>query len=110
MEATTTHTQEVMTRIQEVAHAAIPHTGRLLLYGSRARGDARIDSDWDLLIVLDKPRIEQQDYDDVAYPFTSLGWDIGEMIVPVMLTKRQWEGMAFHPFHKNVERDKMELA
>ncbi|WP_069807305.1 nucleotidyltransferase domain-containing protein [Vulcanisaeta thermophila] len=27
----------------------------VILFGSRARGEARIDSDWDLLIISDKP-------------------------------------------------------
>ncbi|ADN50136.1 nucleotidyltransferase domain-containing protein [Vulcanisaeta distributa] len=30
----------------------------VILFGSRARGEARIDSDWDLLIIGDKPPTE----------------------------------------------------
>lgn len=28
---------------------------RILLFGSRARGDARFDSDWDFLLIVDRP-------------------------------------------------------
>ena len=63
---------QVMDSIRKVAKETLPPNGRLLLYGSRARGDARSDSDWDLLIILDKPRIEQSDYDDIVFPFTYL--------------------------------------
>ena len=59
-------------RLKGLARATMPAGSSLLLYGSRARGDAREDSDWDLLILLDKPRLEADDY-GVAYPFRELG-------------------------------------
>ena len=99
----------VISRIKDVAQKAVPLDGQVLLYGSRARGDAHKDSDWDLLIILNKPRIEQSDYDNVVFPFTSLGWDIDENIVPVIYTKEEWAKCSFLPFYKNVERDKIVL-
>lgn len=50
----------------------MPAGSSLLLYGSRARGNAREDSDWDLLILLDKPRLEA---DATAWPILSVNWD-----------------------------------
>ena len=99
----------VINQIKEVARKAIPHNGHVLLYGSRARGDAREDSDWDILIILDKQKIEKADYDNVVYPFTDLGWNIGEAIIPVIYTKEEWKKSSFLPFYKNVERDKIVL-
>ena len=33
---------------------------QIILYGSRARGDAREDSDWDVIILLNKPPMSHQ--------------------------------------------------
>jgi len=52
-------------------------------------GDALQDSDWDILIVLDKERLMPNDYDTVTYPLTKLGWDIGTVINPIMYTKKE---------------------
>lgn len=97
-------------RLKEVAQMVIPPGGSAWLYGSRARGDARDDSDWDILILLNKNRIEKEDYDNVGYPFTEFGWTTGEMIIPVLYTVKEWEQNSFTPFYKNVEHDKIAVA
>ena len=98
----------VIKSIQQLARETLPKNSTLLLYGSRARGDYHSDSDWDLLILLDKPKLEAKDY-DVIYPFRELGWEINEEISPHIYTKKQWNDWTFLPYHKNVERDKIVL-
>ena len=99
----------VIDRIKALAAKTLPVNSSLLLYGSRARGDYRADSDWDLLILLAKPKLVADDY-EVTYPFRELGWDIGEEISPHVYTKKQWSEWTFLPYYKNVERDKIVLA
>ena len=100
---------QIIDYIREVAKTTLPKGSSLLLYGSRARGDAGKNSDWDLLILLDKPDLSESDYDNISFPFTMLGWNIGEIISPQMYTKKDWESISFLPFHKNVEHDKIVL-
>jgi len=98
----------VINSIKQIGQKTLPKNSSLLLYGSRARGDNRDDSDWDLLILLDKPKLKADDY-GVAYPFRTFGWEIGEDINPSVYTKEQWNSWTYLPYYKNVEKDKMIL-
>lgn len=98
-----------ISRLRSVASQTIPQGGQAILYGSQARGDARYGSDWDVLILLNKKRLECSDYDNVSYPFVLLGCDINEEINPIMYTKEEWESYRATPFYENVKRDGINL-
>ena len=51
---------KIFSEIQALKRRILPNE-RVILFGSQARGDAREDSDWDLLVLLDKDKIT---YDD----------------------------------------------
>ncbi len=99
---------KVIESIRQVAKATLPANSSLLLYGSRARGDDHDNSDWDFLILLDKPSLSFSDY-DYGYPFRELGWDINEEINPQVYSKKEWADYGITPFYKNVEHDKIVL-
>lgn len=94
-----------LSKIRNIASSAIPLGGKAILYGSRSRGDAHKDSDWDILILLDKDRLVQKDFDEVSYPFVLLGCEIGEEINPIMYTKKEWENYRNTPFYENVTNE-----
>ena len=100
--------EKVIERILETAGHTLPKGASLWLYGSRARGDARPDSDYDLLILLDKDELTLDDY-LVQKPLRELGWDIGEEINPQVYSKNEWEGYDYTPFYNNVSLDKRVL-
>lgn len=95
----------VLNQIARMAKAVTPEGSVIMLFGSRARRDNRPDSDWDILILLDKDKISLQDIDEVAYPIRELGWDIEEDINPILFTKKEWDGNSATPFHHEVVRD-----
>ncbi len=41
--------------------------------GQRLRRDAQADSDWDLLVLLNEDKIDEQDHDDYTYPSLGIG-------------------------------------
>lgn len=102
-------TEEKLQEISKTARRVLPHYGEAWLFGSRARGTNNNESDWDILIILDKEKIEQDDFEKYSYPFFETGWDIGDPVIPIMYTKSSWEKISFTPFYKNVMHDRIKL-
>ena len=99
----------VIEMIKKVAANVLPDNSSLYLYGSRARGDNHKDSDWDLLLLLDKPHLDPDDFERYSYPFVEMGWEIGEDIRPHAYTKNEWFNGPRSYFFYNVENDKKVL-
>lgn len=49
--------QQIIESIKRTLHQHLPAGGRALLFGSQARGDAHANSDWDILIILNKDKL-----------------------------------------------------
>lgn len=96
---------DIINAIATTAKKLTPKGSQIILFGSQARGDARDDSDWDVLILLEKPRINLEDIDNVSYPLRELGWEYGEDINTVLYTKKDWDNNSFTPFYKNVIKE-----
>ena len=81
---------------------------RMILFGSQARGDARPDSDWDLLLLLNKPKKEESD-EDKAYEFVLMGWEYGTYLSIKMYTEEQWEKRKYSPLYENIANEGIEI-
>ena len=89
----------------------MPSSGvRVILFGSQARGDSNEASDWDLIVFMDKDKLEETDHDIYSYPLFELGWEIDAQIHPLLYTFKDWQSRSFSPFYKNVEREGMTLC
>jgi predicted nucleotidyltransferase len=62
---------------------------QIVLFGSRARGDATPDSDMDILVIIDKPTEDIDEY--VSSCAWEAGFEYGMVIVPVVYSKEEWE-------------------
>ncbi len=80
------------------------------LYGSRARGDAGVNSDWDILIVTDDSLSASDAFEKFAFPFTEIGWRLGEQITPLLYTRSEWEAERNTSFYHNVQNDSIRLC
>lgn len=100
----------VLDQLKEMARKVAPQGCQIILFGSRARGQAKNNSDWDILIILPKDLLSQADYDEVSYPFVELGWKLNEQINPIMYTKNEWKANSITPFYDNVLKDGITLT
>lgn len=105
-----TQHNKVLSEIKGMAHRLSAHLPvSVYLYGSRARGDANPDSDWDLLIVTDDSVLKKDAFEKFAYPFTEIGWRLGEQIIPLLYTTSEWNAERGTAFYLNVQNEAIAL-
>ncbi|MBO4402667.1 MAG: nucleotidyltransferase domain-containing protein [Bacteroidales bacterium] len=98
---------EITQKIKE-GLSTLPYDMEVWLYGSEARGDARPDSDIDLLILFNKPKLDDTEVDslyDITYP---IELDSGVSISLFVQPKAKWESK-MTPFRDNVQNDRIRL-
>jgi len=98
----------IVNLLREKLRVLAPNS-RAFLFGSRAKGNAMSDSDWDILILLDKNKIETTDYDNIAYPLFEMGWEFDQHFSIKLYTFGDWRKRSFTPFYKNVEQEGLVL-
>ena len=79
--------QQLFLTIKSLVSGIEPKS-KVILYGSYARGDQRKDSDIDLLILVDKKKINWEDEKRITYPLYALGFDIEKIISTLVMTKK----------------------
>ena len=81
-------------------------SAKIYLYGSRAKGNARKDSDWDLLILLNREKITSEIENKITSPLYDLEFETGEIISPMVYTLKEWNTKYnVTPFYKNVMKE-----
>ena len=101
---------DVIQAIKETSRRIMPQGTKVILFGSQARGDAGEESDWDILVLVDKEKLEEADHDNYSYPLFELGWRIDAQIHPLLYTFKDWTARNFSPFFKNVEQEGIVLC
>ena len=96
---------ELLQRCKEAIRQVVPEAD-VILYGSRARGEADKYSDYDILIIVSGPvdmTLEKKILDNV-YP---LELETGAVLTLITYNKQQWDSPLYRamPLHKNVDRE-----
>lgn len=99
----------ILQSLKDKSKEIMPKNAKAILFGSQARGDFREDSDWDILILLDKQKLSSTDFDDFAYPFFELGWQLDAEIHPLLYTTVDWEKRHSLPIYQDVKNEGIEL-
>ena len=100
---------EIVEQIKQTIHKTEP-TATAILYGSEARGDARPDSDIDVLILLDGETRHLKKESAVSGALYELELKSGVLISPMIMLRKQWENRPFKtPFYINVMNEGITL-
>ena len=102
---------EAVQAVRTVLHKVAPDA-TVILYGSESRGDARHDSDIDLLILIDKEKPTHRDIINITYPLYDLEalFDYQINISPLVYGRKQWYNRPFQtPFYLNVMNEGQQL-
>jgi predicted nucleotidyltransferase len=78
---------------------------KVVLFGSRARGDAKKDSDWDLLILIDSINIRELEdlFRDKIY---DLDLETGEIISMFVYNNKDWTSRhKITPLYKSIKKE-----
>src|ERR1700712_4988797 len=79
---------------------------KIYLYGSRARGTMNLDSDWDLLILLNKENITVDTEKNITSPLYDLEFETGQVISPMIYSEQEWNTKhKITPFYANVIKE-----
>jgi uncharacterized protein len=93
---------QILEKIKDSVRSSDPNA-KLILFGSYARGDNRVDSDIDILVLIDKDRVSFEDRKRISYPLYHIEREAGIVISPMIFSKKLWETKhTITPFYKNV--------
>ena len=93
---------KLLERVKQAVHEVEPEAD-IVLYGSRARGDAHAESDWDFLILLDGV-VDDARTDAIRHRLYDIEWDCGEVLCSMVRSRQEWGSSVQQvtPFAKRV--------
>lgn len=101
--------EAMLQKIKENVHDIDP-TAEVWLYGSRARGTAREDSDWDVLVLTKEDSVSVQRESCFVDHICDLIVESGQAIQLFVYGGKDWHNNhSVTPFYQNVQKDAIRL-
>jgi uncharacterized protein len=92
-------------KIKKVVQKENP-TAKIILYGSRARGNFLSESDWDILILLNKPNVTFKDEQIIRHQLYDIELETGETISTSVYALNDWNTkLSMTPLYENVKKE-----
>ena len=97
--------KKLLSQVKSAVREVEP-TAEVILYGSRARGEAGPESDWDFLVLVDG-RVDENRKDLVRHRLYEIEWDCDEVISAIVHDREQWHTPRYQivPLHQNVQQE-----
>ncbi len=97
-------TENITGRIRSEIKSIDP-TAQVILFGSRARGDARQDSDWDILILI-KDKVTTEIERSFRYRLFDLELETGEVFSTFVYNTDTWNKKhKVTPFYRSIKQE-----
>jgi len=97
--------QHILSLIRERIRKKNPKA-QVILFGSRARGNATTNSDWDILILLNSPKITRDKEKEYREELFEVELETGEPISTFVFSKNEWESKhSVTPLYQNIKTD-----
>lgn len=99
----------ILKKISKRIHATDPEA-EAYLFGSRARGNFRSDSDWDILILVDQEKVNNEIELKFRNDLYDLELDSGQNISILIYPKKYWkERLIYSPLYENVLKEGIQI-
>jgi len=99
----------ILENITQAIHRQDP-TAQAFLFGSRARGDNRQDSDWDILILIKNQTVTSEIEDKFRDELYSIELESGQIISTFIYPRSFWNNiLKYSPLYKAVKKEGIKL-
>lgn len=78
----------------------------VILFGSRARNEAKIDSDWDILVLLNQPTVTYKDEQAIRHKLFKIEVEKNAAISTFVYAKNDWNTRhKITPLYENIRKE-----
>jgi uncharacterized protein len=97
--------KSLLLRCKEAIRSIEP-SADVILYGSRARGDAEADSDYDLLILIDEEATLEKE-EDICSTLYPIELETGIVLTAMVYSRKVWNTPLYRsmPYRRNVVKE-----